>query len=241
VTHLYLIRHGEAVGAIQRRVADQIADAGLTPLGRSQAARLRDRLAATHEIAADVLIASTFARACETAEIIAPALGNLPLTLDDEVQELRTGEADGLLWEEFDSRYGPHDFDLDPYTPVAPGGESWSHFKLRVGAALHRIIREHTGKTIVIVCHGGVIDGSFLYFFGLPTLTHPPIGFLTHNTSITEWESYDHRGSPRWRLVRYNDDLHLRDNVQWVGVSAEAETGADTPAVPLPTEERERR
>jgi hypothetical protein len=42
-------------------------------------------------------------------------------------------------------------------------------------------------------------------------------------------------------LVRYNDDLHLRDNVQWVGVSAEAETGADTPAVPLPTEERERR
>jgi probable phosphoglycerate mutase len=239
VTHLYLIRHGEAVGAVQRRVADAIPDAGLTPLGRSQAARLRDRLASTHEIAADVLIASTFERARETAEIIAPALGNLPLTLDEDVQELRTGEADGLPWEEFDSRYGPHDFDQDPYTPVAPGGESWSHFKLRVGAALHRIIREHAGKTIVIVCHGGVIDGSFLYFFGLPTLTHPPIGFLTHNTSITEWESYDHRGSPRWRLVRYNDDLHLRDHVQWVGVSAEAETGADALAVPLPTEERE--
>ena len=63
MTHLYLIRHGEAVGAVQRRVADAIPDAGLTPLGRSQAARLRDRLASTHEIAADVLIASTFERA----------------------------------------------------------------------------------------------------------------------------------------------------------------------------------
>ncbi len=67
--------------------------------------------------------------------------------------------------------YGTPNFEQEPFRPVSPGGEGWGHFMLRVGGALDRIIREHAGKTIVIVCHGGVIDGSFLYFFQLHTLS----------------------------------------------------------------------
>src|SRR5437660_6543802 len=113
MTHLYLIRHAEAIAAVQ----DIIGDTDLTPLGITQAGRLRDRLAATGEIAADVLIASTFARARETAAIIAPALGGLPIIPDAEVQELRAGEADGLPYPEFEARYGPPDFDPHPFRP----------------------------------------------------------------------------------------------------------------------------
>src|SRR5437588_12763268 len=96
MTHLYLIRHGAALGAVKRI----IGNTPLSPFGITQAERLRDRLAATGEIAADVLISSTLVRARQTAEIIAPALG-LPILFDDEVQEMRPGVADGMSLDDF--------------------------------------------------------------------------------------------------------------------------------------------
>src|SRR5579864_920179 len=110
MTHLYLIRHAEAIAAVQ----DIIGDTGLTPLGITQAEHLRDRLAATGEIAADVLIASTFLRTKQTAEIIAPALG-LPIVWDDEVQELRPGESNGMPVREAEEKFGPVNFEQNPF------------------------------------------------------------------------------------------------------------------------------
>ncbi|WP_198925277.1 histidine phosphatase family protein [Dictyobacter vulcani] len=71
MTHLYLIRHGEAMSAVERFVGD----GGLSPLGILQAQRLRDRLAATKEIAADVLIASTFPEPCRPRRLSLLRLG----------------------------------------------------------------------------------------------------------------------------------------------------------------------
>jgi probable phosphoglycerate mutase len=233
-TNLYLIRHGEAMAVKTHVMAGMRGDEGLTPLGREQAARLRDRLRATGEIAADALLASTLPRAAQTAEIIAPALG-LPILWDDDLQEMRPGEADGLPEEEFRARYGRPNFEQDPFKPISPGGENWGQFTLRVGTLLDRIIRTYAGKTVVLVCHGGVIDASFLYFFDMPTLRLPAVGFYTHNTSITHWRLDERYGQPRWRLVRYNDDVHLHDTVRWA--AAGDVEGDESPAVPVPTEE----
>jgi 2,3-bisphosphoglycerate-dependent phosphoglycerate mutase len=237
MTHLYLIRHAEAIGAVQ----DIIGDTGLTPLGITQAERLRDRLAATGEIAADVLIASTFLRAKQTAEIIAPALG-LPIVWDDEVQEMRPGEAEGMHIKELRETFGDVDFTQNPFQPIAPGGENWGQFMLRVGTALNRITRQYDGKTILVVCHGGVIDGSFLYFFRSASLHLPSARFYTHNTSITHWQKatfFDR--PPHWRLITYNDDMHLRDigssrRIPWKELSARPTIGADQVQPPIPTE-----
>jgi len=186
-------------------------DEGLTPLGIKQAEHLRDRLAGTREIKADVLIASTLPRARQTAEIIAPAIG-LPILLDDEVQELRDGEAEGMHVDEFEEKYGRPDFRNNPFRPVAPGGEYWGQFTLRAATALDRITRQYEGKSIVIVCHGGIIDSSFLYFFGMNSFSLSQTRFLTQNTSITYWrKDYLKNSSILWRLIRYNDDFHLRD------------------------------
>jgi probable phosphoglycerate mutase len=233
MTHLYLIRHGEAWGAVHRRILDVGENCGLTDRGRAQAARLRDRLAATGEIQADVLIASTFPRARETAEIIAPALG-LPLTLDDEVQELRAGEAEGMSWEEFDRQYGGPE-GRHPFQATPPGGENWAQFNVRVGAALHRITTEHAGKTIVVVCHGGVVDVSFLQFLGISPMIRYRFEFYTYNTSITHWQAVERRGEARWRLRRYNDGLHLHDSVRWVPTPP-TDDAMEPSSVPLPTE-----
>lgn len=242
-THLYLIRHGQAVVNVEAILGGMKGDTGLTPLGVAQAERLRDRLTLSGEIQADVLIASTFPRARQTAEIIAPALG-LPIVLDDEAQEMRPGIGDGMRLEEYKAKYGWVDFDKEPLRMMAPGGESWGQFTLRVGQMLARITQEHAGKTIVLVCHGGIIDVSFLYFFRMPTLSLPPIGFVTHNTSITHWEHTMQRGRMLWRLARYNDDTHLLDVgrgtwIDWSAIPPEKappEAMEESPAAPLPTE-----
>ncbi|MFV9505366.1 MAG: histidine phosphatase family protein [Oscillochloridaceae bacterium umkhey_bin13] len=237
MTHLYLIRHGEAWGNVQPIVAGMQGDKGLTPRGVAQAERLRDRLA-RGELKADVLIASTLPRARQTAEIIQPAL-DLPIIFDDEVQELMIGEADGMTNQEAWAKFGLPDFDGHPLREIAPGGDSWGSFMLRVGRALTRITTEHAGKTIVVVCHGGVIDGSFIHFFQMPSLIVPPTDFHTRNTSLTHWEQLERRGRLMWRLNSYNDIAHLHDigaveSVRWEDTDL---TGNGHPASPVPTEE----
>ena len=138
MTQLYLIRHGESMGALNGLVGD----GGLSPLGILQAQRLHARLAATKEIAADVLITSTFPRAVQTAEIIAPALGLVP-RLDDEIQELRSGVAEDMSMEALRETFGVPDYERRPFRPIAPKGESWGQFMLRIAAALEKIVRKY--------------------------------------------------------------------------------------------------
>jgi 2,3-bisphosphoglycerate-dependent phosphoglycerate mutase len=243
MTNIFLIRHGEAYGNVHPVLTGMRSDPGLTERGVMQAERLRDRLMASGELKAEVLIASTLPRARQTAEIIAPAL-NLPLILDDEVQELRLGEADGMTNTDAWERFGEPDFDNQPLRPIAPGGESWGSFMLRVGLALDRISREHAGKHIVIVCHGGVIDGSLIYFMNLPTLRLPGFELYTHNTSITHWQLHRRASVTRWRLMKYNDIAHLhgedvRESLRWRPAENVADPETSHPASHVPPEDPE--
>ena len=215
MTNLYLIRHGEGMFAVHGRLADLRGAAGMSPHGVAQAERLRARLAATGEIAPDVLIASSLPRAQETAAILAPALGGLPVRLDDDLHEMRYGEADGMLWAGYAARFGVPDVYRAPWRPLAPGGEHWVAFVGRISAALARITHEHAGQTIVLVCHGGVIEAAFLYFLGLDAAAGAWAGLFPQNTSITHWVQRDAGPGGRWQLQRYNDHLHLRDDVRW--------------------------
>ena len=118
MTHLYLIRHGQAYSNIDPTgtpVAGVNGDLGLTAHGRLQAERLRDRLLATGEIQPDVLLASTMPRARQTAEIVAPAF-DLPLLFDEELHERRPGEADGMSYAEAMARYVDSDLREEPFT-----------------------------------------------------------------------------------------------------------------------------
>jgi probable phosphoglycerate mutase len=240
MTQLYLIRHGQAL----TQVNSILNDYGLTELGVKQAEHLRDRLAGSGEIKADLLIASTFPRARQTAEIIAPAL-NLPIIFDEEVQEIRPGGSRGMHIDEFRALEKKYIENRNSFVGLAPGSESWAQFVLRVGTALNRILNEHEGKTIVIVCHGGVIDTSFSYFFGIDMLHSPRAGFYTHNTSITHWRKIAEdagRGPLYWRLISYNDDAHLRDldvptRIPWRALRPEQHTEQeDQPPVALAEE-----
>lgn len=200
MTSIYLIRH-----ATYDEIVDgvELDNPGLSAEGIRQAERLRDWLARTHDLAADVLIASSLRRAVETAEILAPALGQ-PVIREKELEEWR-GDNGSLSQEEFNARWQRLTEAQKPYFRWVPDGESWLEFAARVHVALHRIVEEHESKSIVIVTHGGVIQAACGYFFGISPATIP--GVAVDNTSITHW--FKPENSPRWTLNRYNETRHL--------------------------------
>lgn len=207
-TRIVLIRHGEANAFTEQFIAGHESCTGLSEHGRRQAEVLRDRLTRTREFGdVDVLYASLMERSVETARIIAPALGDVAIKQDCGVCELHPGpEVDGMKWDEFKTRYPEGVGVTDPYRKWSPGGESWAEFATRVGTRLTELADEHRGQMVVIACHGGVIESSFIAFGRLP-MRH--IWMQAENTSITEWSLPP--DTDNWWLHRYNDAAHLYD------------------------------
>ena len=187
VMRLILVRHGDAYAGFDGVISGPRGCRGLTEFGRRQAHALRDHLADTGRIRADVLLASVLPRAIETAEIIAPALGVQAVRQECDLCEIHTGEADALAWTEYAARYGSFDMEAEPERVFAPGGESWRTFHERVGEMCKRLATEFIDQTVVAVCHAGVIMASLRVLFDIP---HPGTGAQIRptNTGMTEWE-----------------------------------------------------
>jgi probable phosphoglycerate mutase len=202
---LVLIRHGESNVTVDRTIGGFRTCTGLSDLGRQQAYRLRARLETSGELPADVLISSNFPRAIETADILAPGLGDLAVQIDDGFGEHDPGpDIDGMTFDQYIERFGMPDWNGDPHQVMFPGGETTAEFHLRVGAAVARTVRAYPGQMIVVACHGGVVDAVFR----LLLRTAPTGAFELHtlNTSLTEFQSAQ---AGTWKLTRYNDAAHL--------------------------------
>lgn len=205
-TRLVLVRHGEADCNVAKRFGGPLGCTGLSPNGREQVERLRDRLRRSGELAdTTALYASTLPRAIETAQILNDAIGHPELVTDERVCELHPGEADNMSFVDYSSTFfaeGSGRWRDDPSIPTAPGGESWTGFLDRVEAALIDLTDRHAGGTVVVACHGGVVDASFRALGGL-AIQHR-LNTDVDNAAVTEWVG----GGASWRLARYNDAAH---------------------------------
>lgn len=207
-TRLLLVRHGESQAQVNRVVGGPTGCTGLSELGQRQVAALAERWQGS-ALAVDCLISSTLPRAVETAELLAPALGGLAVEADPALVELEPGECDGLSWDDYQARYGV-DMRADPYAELSPGGESVAGFLLRVGRSLHRIAVDHAGATVVIACHGGIVDGSLTCFLGVAVQRAADLDLRSTNSGVTEWLVEAEKGKAlHWALRRYNDTAHL--------------------------------
>jgi probable phosphoglycerate mutase len=207
---LVLVRHGEATCNVTGVVGGRRGCSGLSPKGWSQAAALERRLSRTGELAdAAALYASVLPRAAETAAAIAGAVGGGRLAVEEDCAlcELHPGEADGLTWAQFTARFPEPDWDRDPTTILAPGGESWTGFVGRAAEGLAALARRHAGERVVVVCHAGVVEAAMLRCFGLGDGRR--LRLPTVHTSITEFGVDPASAARGWCLERYNDAAHL--------------------------------
>jgi 2,3-bisphosphoglycerate-dependent phosphoglycerate mutase len=164
-TTLTFIRHGETDWNRQQRFQGQI-DVPLNAAGHAQAARLPRALAGS---APDVFLSSDLARAQETAAPLARAWGQPPQLLPG-LREQSFGIFEGLdlpairaqhepLWQDW-LQYRA-DFNL-------PGGESLREFSARVLQSVQALAQTHSGRTVVVVTHGGVLDMLWRHAHGKP-------------------------------------------------------------------------
>lgn len=205
MTRIVYVRHGESNTTVARRIGGPRTCTGLSSLGVVQAERLRDRWLASPEFAPDALFASHYPRARETAEVLSGAFGAMPVEIDDGFGEHDPGpDCDGMSYAEFVDRFGTSAWTDDPYAVTFPGGETLAAFQYRVGAAVRRLVDRFPEGTVLVACHGGVIDAVLRQ-----ALKAAPTGLFhinTLNTSITELER---RQGNVWALLRYGDSAHL--------------------------------
>jgi probable phosphoglycerate mutase len=167
VTTLYLVRHGRTALTESKRISGGDGDnPPLSELGQQDAAsvaRFIETIGVSgpyaHLPKPQQVVASPINRAFQTAETIAGKFG-LSVEQYPEFIEIHFGKWDGLTNDEAEA--------LDPaayqawrgsWTIGPPNGESLEVFDARVMAGLARLLKEHCGKTIVLVAHTMPIRG----------------------------------------------------------------------------------
>jgi len=166
-TTILLARHGESDWNGERRWQGH-ADRPLTALGRTQAAALAERLAATPVSA---VYASDLLRARDTARAVADRLG-LTVRTRRDLREVDVGSWSGLTREEVEAASpegverwlrGEKGWD---------GGESYEKMAGRVVPAIFEIAAAHPGETVLVVSHGGVVRAIHAHALGVEFHAH---------------------------------------------------------------------
>lgn len=163
VLSITLLRHARS-RADDEGVHEGRYDSPLTDVGREQ---VRERAESFRRsgFKVDEVIASPLARARETAEIVAAAIG-APIELDPDWMEVDTGPLAGLTFAEAAKRFPTPAF-RNPYEIVHGAGESDWELHCRAIRATERVVRRGPGAYLV-VAHGGVLNAAVRCMLGVP-------------------------------------------------------------------------
>lgn len=200
MSQLLLVRHGESLWNIERRIQGH-QDSGLSPAGRLQTERLADRLKGR---SFGALYSSSSERAKESAAILSAAAG-LPVHLRDDLREIGLGEWEGKTLQEIEEEDGDlyERWLTRPLEAPPPGGEGLALFQKRIVTALEGIRDTHPEQDVLIVTHAGAIRAyvSFVLDLDLNRIFTLKID----NTAMSE--ILFTQGVPTLSL--FNDTCHL--------------------------------
>jgi len=149
-TTTILLRHGDTQLSPEHRFSG-MRDLPLSDSGIRQAQAAACRLATG--VPVDAVVSSPLRRAFDTAVIAAAKLG-LTAVINDDLRETDFGEWEGLTLAEVQQRWPAaaaawrHDPEQAP-----PGGESFADVAHRVEKACDRLLRDHDGRTVLVVSH----------------------------------------------------------------------------------------
>jgi broad specificity phosphatase PhoE len=207
--HLYLIRHAQSPVNLENWEGGNL-DAGLTELGQEQAKSLA-RWLPEHLPAIDALYCSTLRRARDTALFLTDVYPN-QIHYDHRIREMGTVREDFTPWpnESMPSDYADYWSTERPFASIFPrqdGGETYMHFRTRVGMFLEELIQNHADHRVLAICHGGVIEATFDHIFNVGAYRHCEIA--NHNTGLTHVEHTGRVQREPWRLHYHNRIDHL--------------------------------
>jgi ribonuclease H / adenosylcobalamin/alpha-ribazole phosphatase len=172
---LWVVRHGQSAGNVARDAADaagalRIAldhrdvDVPLSALGEDQSRALGEWFAAGEEDGRpEIMLASPYVRAVQTAEIFRAAGGCAPderICIDERLREKEFGILDGLTRIGIEASH-PEQAEfrstLGKFYHRPPGGESWCDVILRLRSLLDTVSLHYGGRRVMIVAHQVVV------------------------------------------------------------------------------------
>ena len=154
-----------------------------------------------------IWLTSHLTRTQQTAQAILAA-GNLPapaqLLQDTDLAEQHLGDWQGLDRHTFlmNRSQEPDSFWYATADERAPNGESFTDLVQRVGGAIERATREHRGRDIVAVAHGGTIRAAIAIALNLPP--RGGFAFMIDNCSLTRLDHYQGAERTGWRVTAIN-------------------------------------
>ena len=155
MTRLIIVRHAESAFNLQNRIQGH-QDSRLTKKGLEQARRLAKRI---RNFKIDRIYSSDLGRAYSTTVEITRYLKKARIIRDPKLREILLGDWEGMTPEEVDKLYdrGYQRWLKSPSACIIPNAERVGHFRKRVTERVRQIALKETGKTVLLVTHGGVI------------------------------------------------------------------------------------
>lgn len=213
---LYIVRHGSTAGNEANRFQD--GDIELSSLGREQAAFVAKRIS---RLPIDVILASTMARAHQTAECIAKAIDKEIISTDLLREILRPTAVHGK------ERHGPEATPIirEVYKNFATTGaqhsdeESFYAVKERAERAIDFVLARPE-ENLCVVTHGAFLKfllARMMFGFDMTTAQFTRFHHFFHptNTGISVVDylpdlapELPHDHSP-WKCMVLNDHAHL--------------------------------
>ena len=187
-TTLILMRHGE-VDVRYHKIFGGTIDMDLSPRGVGQAQDLGEYLRLTK---LDMLFCSPMKRARQTAAPLTMMEQPEPTIIDD-LREIDFGEWTGKTWMRVRDEYQINVFTwLDELMAGrVKDAENSERFFGRMRASLDQILADAKGKTIGVVCHGGVVRGLLSLLLDIPVSHFGKIDI--EYASLTKVELHDHK------------------------------------------------
>ena len=198
-TRITIVRHGETEWNKALKLQGHL-DSPLTEMGVKQAELLAETI---QYKTYDVCYSSDAGRALHTAKIINEHL-RLEIIKSDQLRERAFGFIEGQKREALE-RDHPEALkaflERDPDFSVKDG-ESLKQFSKRIITEIDRIAKENTGKRILLIAHGGVLDCIIRRVFGIGlqqkrcfTIFNTSVNTITiHNCEwvLEEWGNVEH-------------------------------------------------
>ncbi|MDJ0740569.1 MAG: histidine phosphatase family protein [Gammaproteobacteria bacterium] len=184
-TRLDYLRHGQPIGGTRFR--GNGVDDPLSELGWQQ---MRDTVAAL--AGWQRIVSSPMQRCRPFAEWLAEQRG-LPVTIIDDLREVGFGDWEGVARDALKrERRAEYDaFYADPVSCRPGGAEPLERFGARVAAVFDRLVAEHAGEHLLVVCHAGVIRATLGHVTRAPAVNW--YRSAVDNAALSRFER-DHNG-----------------------------------------------
>jgi probable phosphoglycerate mutase len=204
ITKIIALRHGEtqwnSIGKQQGHLDSELTDTGL------QQAKATAHALKNYKF--DFFYSSDLGRAVQTATIISKSI-KMNFTTDIRLRERHLGIMQGLTMKEFEVRF-PDDakrfHQHDPDYRI-PGGESIRDRYTRSIECAESFAHKHSGSTILVVTHGGILTGMFQKAVNLPL--HQKRTFSVMNMGLNIFTISENND---WFLETWGDICHLKFN-----------------------------